>query len=175
MRTIYLCGHGSWNPGNGFTTMPKGCSMTFYTHHAKTMLQDAVEQIVGGQYHGEPHQVISQYMSVPNMTLSADDRDNVVDTRNALATNPAPNAHVWFVRQNLSLSQLFDRYGDRIWRWTFADQGVAFHWTCCRYVDSPNLRVRGRSGFNAGEDLIDDIYIFRDRMNNDAEIRRVPR
>lgn len=195
MRTQFLCGHGNWDPNDGFINLPKGCSMTFYTHHAKTMLQDAVLQIVAGTYAGEPHQVASQFMAVPNMRLSPDDAENKLDTRNALATNPLPNASVWFVNQVVTLKTLFGHGPtmNRIRQWVTEYGGVDFHWTCCRYVDMPKMSyrltpggtvlsatagqgsVKGKHGFNASEDLVDDVYLYRDRTDNDKVIKTVPR
>lgn len=193
MRTVYLCGHGNWDPNEGFIDLPKGCSMTFYTHHAKTMLQDAVLQIVGGTYAGEPHQVVSEFKAVPNMRLSPDAPGDKQDTKNALAGNPTPNSTAWFVNQPVTLKTLFSSCADRIWRLVQQHGGVAFHWTCCRYVDMPKMTyrltpggavlsatagqgsVRGLQGFNASEDLVDDVYLYRDRTDNDRIIRRVPR
>ena len=188
MRTIFLCGHGNWDPNQGFTDMPKGCSMTFYTHHAKTMLQDAVEQIVGGTYTGEPRQVVPEFKAVPNMRLSPDSDENVLDTWKALSENPLQNATLWFVQSATTLKDLFKSRAQRIWRMVAQHQGIAFHWTCCRYVDMPKMTyrltpgggvlaaiagrgsVRGRSGFKASEDLVDDVYVFRDRTDHDRRI-----
>ena len=193
MRSIYLCGHGNWDPNDGFIFMPKGCSMIFYTHHAKTMYQDAVLQIVSGNYGGEPHQVVSQYMSVPNMRLSPDSIANEHSTYDHLLHNPAPQKNAWFVNEQVTLKTLFDSYAGRIQKYAFQDDGVMFHWTCCRYVDMPKMtyrltpggrvlaatpgrgRVRGREGFNATEDLLRDIFIYRDRTDNNRVIRQVPR
>ena len=42
---------------------------------------------------------------------------------------------------------------------------IQFVWCCCRYVLMKG-QIRGRAGFNATEDLLNNRYIFRDRVTN---------
>ena len=72
MLNIFLCGHGQWFPDDGFFTLPRGMTVTFYIHHAKTMYQNLVNQIVSGQYTGVPENVIEEFKNCPNMTLLPD-------------------------------------------------------------------------------------------------------
>ena len=37
-RKIFLSGHGGWEPSQGYTKLPKGCKIHFYTHFAKNMM-----------------------------------------------------------------------------------------------------------------------------------------
>jgi hypothetical protein len=106
-----------------------------------------------------------------------------------------PNASVWFVNQVVTLKTLFGHGPtmNRIRQWVTEYGGVDFHWTCCRYVDMPKMSyrltpggtvlsatagqgsVKGKHGFNASEDLVDDVYLYRDRTDNDKVIKTVPR
>ena len=170
---IFLCGHGNWIPDNGFFNLPKGCTMTFYTHHAKTILQDATEKIVAGQYKGEPENVIGEYKLCPNMLLSPDSQDNIDETNAARKLNPDKNVIAFFAKNAITLDRLLKNSAGNIESWRMKYGGVDFVWNCCRYVNLPG-KITGVHGFNASEDLLDDTYIFRDRTTNTI-IRTVPR
>ena len=97
--------------------------------------------------------------------------------------NTIPNRDVWFVNRSVKLKDLFKICSERIWKLVSQENGVIFHWCCCRYVDMPKMlykvtpqgirakkdphggSVKGVNGFNATEDLIDQKYWYRDRTD----------
>ena len=168
--TTFLAGHGEWNPENGFTQVPKGCSVTFYTHHAKTVLTDAAYEVVAGTYASQPESRIEQYMQVPNMTqvgfvgAEVHIRNNF---QNSFAQNNDPNTRILLLPAGAraSLKQLFEALDGQIRAAVDQFGGIDFHWCCCRYVLMKG-EIRGTAGFNATEDLLNDRYIFRDRVTN---------
>lgn len=154
---LFMCGHGAWAPDDGFTEVPKGCSVTFYTYNAKTMLQGAVNEIVSGRYTGDYHQKVEEYKQVQNMTLYPDDEPLRKSTQKELLKNPDPDTNCFFTKTPTTLEQFFKVYGDQIAKLG----GIDVVWTCCRFVDNKGEKT-GVEGFNATEDLVNDVFIFRD-------------
>ncbi|AFL74229.1 putative adhesin [Thiocystis violascens] len=168
--TVFLAGHGEWDPENGFTQVPRGCSVAFYTHHAKTLLTNAAYQVVDGTYGGEPENVIGEYKQVPNMTqIGFVAAENAIrtDFTNHHIANPNPVTRLLLLPPGMrvNLSQLFILLDDVVRTAIVQHGGIDFVWCCCRYVLMKG-EIRGRDGFNATEDLIADRYIFRDRVAN---------
>lgn len=163
-RIVYLCGHGGWKMKDGFVNLPKGCDFTFYSHAHKTIYQDAVEKIVAGKYKGWSDD-FEQYQKIQNMTLSADDKENIKPTELALKQNPNKNAQVFFLNyfgvKSMTLKELFELYNIQ------AAKPIHFVWTCCRYTTvGKEHAFGGRYGVNASEDLLSKSYDFRDFDRN---------
>ena len=172
---VYLCGHGQWKPKSGYVSLPKNCTITFYTHFAKLMLQDAVEEIVAGNYHGTPDLVARGFSQVPNMTLfPEDDSDDYIDTKKAVKKNPAYNggqgARVYFTKKKngLTLKEFFKKQAQHM----FTVGGYDLHWCCCRHVDMPGKQTNA-AFFNGSEDLLENVFIRLDA--DDQEVERIPR
>lgn len=73
MPTVYLAGHGSWNvKANGFTTVPKSVTVTFYTESMKNMFTADMFSIIAGTYKGEVKQFYESGSQIPNYTLYPD-------------------------------------------------------------------------------------------------------
>jgi hypothetical protein len=70
---VFLCGHGTWHLADGFTRVPAGTQITFYTHNAKTLhLPEALKVLDGTtEFTDGQKDVYKAGMGVPNMTLSA--------------------------------------------------------------------------------------------------------
>lgn len=164
-RTLYLCGHGGWKMSDGFVSVPQGCEFTFYSHAHKTIYQGAVEKIVAGEYSGWSDD-FSAGQSIQNMTLYADDPENIKPTEVAAKKNPDPNALVFFLNyfglKEITLKDFFDLYNVK------ACAPVHFVWTCCRYTNFKSTQAVGgaKIGMNASEDLINREYDLRDFNRN---------
>jgi len=72
MKTLFLGGHGQWNISDGYTQVPVGCTISFYTDFSKNMFTSDMKDIMKGTYGGSVQQKIEQYKKCPNYTLSAD-------------------------------------------------------------------------------------------------------
>lgn len=73
MANIFLAGHGEWEINkNGFTRVPKGITVTFYTEFSKNMFTADMLAIIGGTYGGQPKDVYDSGAQVPNYTLYPD-------------------------------------------------------------------------------------------------------
>ena len=156
--TVFLCGHGEWKPDNGFTQLPKDCTFTFYTHNAKTMLQDAVLKIVAGADVGEPEMQVVPFKMVQNMTLHPESPDCVLGTKEALLRNPnKANSRIYFARRAITVADFLKRHGHK----AHGFGGMNLVWTCCRYIPMAGAKS-GAAGFNASEDIVGDQYLWRD-------------
>jgi len=69
-KIIVLSGHGSWEMKDGYTTLPRGCSIKFYTCNMKTLSDGLGGDIDRGMVAGlEPDQEAGPFSTVPNMRL----------------------------------------------------------------------------------------------------------
>lgn len=69
--TVFLHGHGGWKPSMGYVNVPKGCSVSFYTHFAKLLNGTMVEQILTGTYTGDFDRTVPAFHSAPNVQMSS--------------------------------------------------------------------------------------------------------
>ena len=120
MAKYFICGHGSWSPNDGFTFVPKGTSVTFYTMGNKAMRSSDVIRIVTGTYTGAPDLVAGPYRSVQNMTLSPDDPDLRTETEEAAP----PGARLYFTNAERKLDYILNEL-----------RGHDLVWACCRSYD----------------------------------------
>ncbi|MGE5451963.1 MAG: putative adhesin [Acidobacteriota bacterium] len=73
MTTIFLAGHGEWNiRENGFTKVPRGITVQFYTLNQKNMFTSDMLSIIEGTYTGTVADIYTEGMDVPNYTLHPD-------------------------------------------------------------------------------------------------------
>jgi len=141
---LFLSGHGGWKPVNGYTQVPKGCSITFYTNFAKNLITGMEYQILAGTYH-ESDRTIREYMSCPNMQLSAQDDDWTQKSRSELAKRHDANCVLFeSPPDGLALADLFEAWvGQNL-------PAVDFHWMACQTLQLK--KVGGRAfGLNAGD------------------------
>jgi hypothetical protein len=68
----FLCGHGMWHPKEGYTQVPAGSKITFYTNNIKKLYQEEALKILDGSTQFDPDKldVREALASVPEMTLS---------------------------------------------------------------------------------------------------------
>lgn len=143
---VFLHGHGSWAPDMGYTQVPKGCSVSFYTHFAKLLNATMVKQILGGTYTGELDRTLDAFKTVPNVRMSS------------LTPGQVANAGKWFsgagaivhmlpaspptMRKTLEelMGECIQAYGP----------DIDFHWLCCQSLRL--AQVGGRElGLNASD------------------------
>ena len=144
MRQIFLSGHGGWTPSQGYTEVPKGCKINFYTHFAKNLITGMEYKILDGSY-TEVERTIGEFNQCPNMVLSGQEASwterskaklkNRNDIDWGLITPPEHGRY--------SLSQIFSYYGKK-------QESVELHWMACQTLGLK--QVGGRSlGVNAGD------------------------
>lgn len=149
--TVFLHGHGNWAPSMGYTTVPKGCTISFYTHFAKLLNGSMVEQILDNNYIGELERTIGPFGTVPNLRLSSltqAQRDWAIQKADAsgllLVTLPAaPPNH------RMSLEELM--------AWCVENIGseLDFRWLCCQSLSL--TQTGGRAlGLNASDRTVQE-------------------
>jgi len=135
MSTVYLAGHGSWNiKEGGFTTVPKGVCITFYTDSNKNMFTGDMFSLISGKYTGEVRQFYREGSQVPNYTLYPDTQ-NEPKCRQLIKDRHDKNFGLLMVvnGQTSNLKKLMSIMG----------QGTNIVWACCR--GSELNRVGGRT------------------------------
>jgi hypothetical protein len=150
---IFMCGHGGYVPDNGNVTVPKGVTVYFYSHFMKTVVKGDTEKLIAGTYTGEPHHVIEEYRTCPNMTLyPPDGPDHIAGKRNARDQNPnKANIHVYFTQAPITLKQFFENNADVLAEISRKRGGVAIKWACCRSVQfkGSHRKMADEIGVNA--------------------------
>lgn len=69
-KIIVLSGHGSWEMKDGYTSLPEGCTIKFYTCNMKTLSDGLGGDIDRGMVAGlQPDQTGGPFSTVPNMRL----------------------------------------------------------------------------------------------------------
>ena len=173
--TVYLCGHGSWSPASGYTSNPKGCSMHFMIHHAKTLPTMSMYAICRGEYENQnkPERIVPPLHQVPDMTWIADESRKIKQCENSLKKNDvidegavlAPNHFSWAKlrkinknkkksvaeRRKTSLSEFFAAYDDQITLWVQKYGAVNFVWSCCTELKMNKTDLGKSIGINAQE------------------------
>jgi hypothetical protein len=130
----------------GYTTVPKGCSISFYTHFAKLLNWSMVEQILDNNYLGELERTIGPFGTVPNLQLSSLTQDQYQRAFDKVAVSglvlvslpPAPPV----IRTTL----------EKAMAWCVENIGseLDFRWLCCQSLSL--TQVGGRAlGLNASD------------------------
>jgi putative adhesin Stv-like protein len=119
MARVFICGHGGWGPKDGYTFVPKGSSIIFYTAGGHTMRSSDVGRLLKGTYAGKPDCSLGSFRSCPDMRLYPDDADCKAESEQ----NKPDNAELYFtnVPGGVKLSQIFG-----------AKPNSEFVWACCR-------------------------------------------
>lgn len=161
---VFLHGHGSWAPSMGYVTVPKGCSVSFYTHFAKLLNATMVRQILGGTYAGDLDRVIGEYKSVPNVRMSSLTGGQIMNANNwfngigaVLHMLPASPPVV-----RMTLQELMDECMQTI------DDSIDFHWLCCQSL-TLNQQGGRALGLNASDRTAqvghEGYYLFKWKEN----------
>jgi hypothetical protein len=178
--TALLTGHGSWKPTDGYVEVPKGCSISFMIHHAKTLPTMDMYALCNGSYAnwGKPERVISAMKQCPDMTWTADETRKMKQCERALKKNEHisqgtvlyPNMmdfarlrkkskkgkkakRTVSERRQTNLSDFFAAYDSQIEAWVAQHGAVEFIWCCCCAL-SMNKTEEGKSiGINATQGI----------------------
>lgn len=175
--TVFLCGHGGWNPDDGYFELPKGCSLEFIVHHAKLLPTQDMYKVCGGTYTGTSDRTVGEFKSAPNMSWSADAPGKIGICNANLATNagvgPAavlfPNHFAGQLDGNdtITLKKWFKDNEDMIRNTVKANGGSAhFVWNCCSALNLKATANGANFGVNAGQD--ETTYTFLDLTNGIA-------
>jgi hypothetical protein len=131
-KNVYLIGHGGWNRAKGglaFVTVPKGCSISFYSEMGVVLTVG--QAIAAMQGHRVPARYYPQYRSTPNQVLyplytegthtEMGESGGAYTLLRAAAfgTVGQGDEFVW-VDSETTVKNFFDQYSD-----------VNFHWLAC--------------------------------------------
>jgi hypothetical protein len=162
--TIYMCGHGAWDPKDGFIQLPPKVTMTFIVDVAKVLYTNDMFEVCGGTYTGQPARTIGEdgtaTRTCPNMTWTSDDPAKITECDKRLKNNPAsgqamvlfPNHITKYLdkTRSIKLSSFFADY------WPSAGamlggQPVNLIWACCGYVQLKSSAQGAALGVNAAQ------------------------
>jgi hypothetical protein len=135
---IFLCGHGGWNPGDGYTKVPKGSTITFYNQNAKLLKGGDDYKVIQGSFWGQADSVVREFHTCPNMRLYPD--------------NPAVVAYSESIKQNGTRLLWSNAANGMLLSDIFAaNAGNDFVWACCRHV-----KLREQGGEALGVNLVEE-------------------
>lgn len=148
MANLFLSGHGGWKPEYGYTNVPRGVSVVFYTHFAKNLITGMEYKILDGSY-TTVDRVIGEFSPCPNMQISGQDDEWTKKSESKLnKAHWGNDAAVIGVPKGESgkLDEFFDALaGEMRQRDT-----LTIHWLACSTLQLK--QVGGRShGLNAGD------------------------
>jgi hypothetical protein len=165
-RTVFLCGHGAWNPKDGFFALPPNCSITFIVDVAKVLYTADMYKVCEGTYSGDSARVVGEpgasSRTCPNMTWTADEPQKITKCDQLLKKNPAgtdalllfPNHIPNFLDANrsITLKKFFDDYWRPAAHVALGNDGLAnFIWACCGYVELKPSAAGAALGVNAAQ------------------------
>lgn len=127
MSITYLAGHGQWNLRDGYTEVPAGCTITFYTEFSKNLFTADMKAIIGGTFAGTPKLVVWEYRSCPNYVLSGDSVSLAACQQLLTGRNDPNLGLIMFATGERKLSDLFADYKAR-------SAHTDFIWCACRYT-----------------------------------------
>ncbi len=175
-KTIYLCGHGSWKPNDGYFNMPAGCTLTFIVHHSKCLYTTDMYKVCEGSWNGEPLTPIEEYKSCPNMTWTVDDPKKKIICEDRLGKNPnhdiATNpALVIFPSKTKTLKEFFRVSYPYIRMDNRRYDKINFIWNCCTALELRPTKFGGKIGINAAEAF--DKYDYVDFTGNSPKFLNI--
>lgn len=160
-KVIVFSGHGAWDPNDGYATVPRNCSIEFYTEANRT-LSDALggDLDVGNGAGHTPDQFGGPFSSVPNMRLYEPTGLNIITpslaydvTHIGAGTPPVhPTRHLQVqlsfgsYPNGLTLAELFIEL-DEVVRRSATD--VKFIWAACRETGLRPTTLGQQIGFNS--------------------------
>ncbi len=148
MKHLFLSGHGGWKPDYGYTKVPRGVSVYFYTHFAKNLMTGMERQILAGTF-TKNDRIITEFSQCPNMKISGQPDDWTTTAENALNKSHWGNDSTVVgvpEGEEANLSELFDAFSGDMRQ---GDE-VCIHWIACSTLQLK--QVGGRAmGLNAGD------------------------
>lgn len=175
-KTIYLCGHGAWNPNDGYFNLPKGCTMTFIVHHAKCLYTTDMYKVCEGTWTGDPLPPIQEFKSCPNMLWQVDKPEKKVicetmlgrNQKHDISSNPAI---VLFPSKTKTLKSFFEQSYSYIRMDNKMYDRLDFVWNCCTFLGLKSTKLGGACGVNAAEAF--DQYDYVDFTGNSPKFLNI--
>lgn len=126
MKQVFLSGHGGWTPDKGYTAVPAGCKINFYTDFAKLLMTDMEYQILDGTY-SDVERTIEEFKQCPNMTLYAQATSWTEESKKRLQSR---NDIDWALvtlggNKRIQLSSVFKYFANK-------QENAEFHWLACQ-------------------------------------------
>lgn len=155
---VVICGHGASRPGAGamFATVPRGCSISFYTDFGKTLGGDDADAIAAGTYARQPIHVIGEFKTCSNLLYTP-----LTDAEKADIENNKPAGTILVFATSPAGTSLEDLF--RVWGST--KRQFEFHWACCQALQlkkqtySSKLVGSPKTGLNLTQ-MSDGFYQF---------------
>jgi hypothetical protein len=149
-KHLFVSGHGGWKPDYGYTQVPRGMQVNFYTHFAKNLMTGMEYKILAGTY-TEKDRSIGEYCQCPNMRVSGQPDDWTTKSEASLSTAFwGDKAAVLGVPQGDSahLSDLFSEIGGHM-RNEGVTETIEVHWLACSTLQ---LKQVGGAAFGLNAD-----------------------
>lgn len=179
--TIFMCGHGSFKPNDGYFNLPRSCSMQFIVDHAKLLPTGDMFKVCGGTYNASPDRTVGQFGSVPNMSWTSDEVWKITECKNRLGTNnkvqqgavifPNDYANQLDNKKTINLKTWFANNGEAIRNTVAAHGDIMFVWNCCSHLGLKATKEGGNIGVNAGQS--ETSYTFLNLTNGIAPAGRI--
>lgn len=146
---MFISGHGGWKPEYGYTQVPRGIKVHFYTHFAKNLMTGMETKILNGTYTTKDR-TIEEYKQCPNMRASGQPDEWTERAENNLSKAVwGDMSAVIGLKQGeaATLAELFEEMGSLLQR---SDPDLEIHWLACSTVQLK--QVGGRQfGLNAAD------------------------
>ena len=158
---IYICGHGSWTIKDGYTKVPKGCSIIFYTQFNKTLGGDDAHKIVAGTYTGSINRTIKEFKHCPNLKYYPDTVPEIQQFN--LEKQVGTVLEYTNIGNGKSLETFFQSLHN-------SRKQATVHWACCQYLaanltyDSNRYVGKPKTGTNLTE-MSDGLYQYDYNLN----------
>ena len=135
---VFIAGHGSWPGKAGYTQVPKGCTVRFYSEFNKGITPQQGAGIISGQNAIPAVRVLKEYQSLPNMVISTLGQAETDLLGGAFTPGPNQDRLLYIQgavvyeedEKNFRLSRVMRRFARAYTGSTFD-----FHWTACSYPD----------------------------------------
>jgi len=162
---IYLCGHGNHHLVNGFFTLPRDTTVTFYTMPFKLIHQGDTQSIVAGKAM-TPDRIVEPLRSCPNLTLSCDSDKDKILTHQAWKDNPdRANTKLFSVNELIKGAGEDSEMSMTLKEIVEAAPGHDYVWCCCYHIPLAKTLLGAKYGMNVnqyvkGGDLYDNKVRF---------------
>ncbi|MGO4880104.1 MAG: putative adhesin [Bryobacteraceae bacterium] len=80
----YIIGHGGWSPGDGFSQVPAGCKIFFYTEFGKTLSGHESDDLIEGTFNRGASRTVDEFKMAPNMKYFPMSDDDIEDAHDLL-------------------------------------------------------------------------------------------
>ena len=137
MAQVFFFGHGGWDPrgaSTGFTPVPRGTTLRFYTEANALMTLDYGLKLIRGEPDaGEPEQTFREFQQCPDMTLypAQEFHGHVVQAARASGAN------VVVTNAPVKISQVLQQHA-----------GSDIVWIACRALEMQGTALGQQAGIN---------------------------